>query len=88
MYTITDNGIIIASGEDMNLNNTEVAVRLTPVAARVGDVNCDQAVNVDDLLGVINAWGDCPKGQACQADLNQDGIVNSIDLLTVLADWG
>jgi probable HAF family extracellular repeat protein len=61
----------------------KVAVILTPVLAPVGDVTLDCIVNVNDLLGVINAWGQT----GGPADLNQDGIVNHLDLLLVIQNW-
>jgi hypothetical protein len=53
-----------------------------------GDVNIDGNVNVDDLLAVINAWGECPKPpHACPPDLNNTGDVNVDDLLDVINNW-
>ncbi|MCI0677016.1 MAG: dockerin type I domain-containing protein, partial [Phycisphaerales bacterium] len=56
---------------------------------RIGDVNGDGQVNIDDLLALISAWGECPQPPAdCPADLNHDGMVNVHDLLTVINHWG
>jgi hypothetical protein len=53
------------------------------------DINVDGAVNVIDLLGVINTWGTCPaEPQPCAADINLDGLVNVADLLAVISAWG
>lgn len=49
------------------------------------DINGSGAVNVDDLLAVINAWGPCA---GCTADINADGVVNVDDLLAVINAWG
>lgn len=49
------------------------------------DITGDSIVNIDDLLLVINHWGD---GAGSPADLNGDGIVNVGDLLTVINGWG
>jgi hypothetical protein len=58
-------------------------------ARRLGDVNADGVVNIDDLLAVIAAWGDCPKPPVqCAADMNGDDSVNIDDLLLVIANWG
>ena len=51
----------------------------------LGDANGDEQVDVNDLLAVIDSWGNCPA--PCQNDLNSDGIVNIDDALRVLADW-
>jgi hypothetical protein len=53
------------------------------------DLNIDGTVNIDDLLGVIGAWGPCttPQGE-CLADVNLDGQVNIDDLLAVISAWG
>jgi hypothetical protein len=62
----------------------EVPAPITP-----GDVTGDGAVNIDDLLAVINAWGACPP--SCPADVfptGGDGVVNIDDLLTVINNWG
>jgi len=48
------------------------------------DLNCSGQVNVEDLLGVIGAWGD-PSGPA---DINGSGAVNVEDLLLVIGAWG
>jgi hypothetical protein len=50
-----------------------------------GDVTGDRAVNVGDLLAVINGWGPCA---ACSADVNGDQVVNVLDLLAVINAWG
>lgn len=53
-----------------------------------GDVNGDYAVNINDLLLVIQLWGPCPDPfNTCRADLNEDNQVNIMDLLIVLGGW-
>jgi hypothetical protein len=55
------------------------------------DTNCDNIVNVDDLLSVINAWGPCPgPPPPCLADIapqGGDGTVDVNDLLKVIGNW-
>jgi hypothetical protein len=51
------------------------------------DTNGDAAVNIDDLLEVISAWGAC-KNPPCAADITADGVINSDDLLSVIGGWG
>jgi hypothetical protein len=60
-----------------------------------GDATRDGNVDVDDLLAVINSWGDCaiPCPPTCDADLaptpvSGDCVVNVDDLLSVINNWG
>ena len=53
-----------------------------------GDVNYDHAVNIQDLLAVISAWGECPPVVLCPADVDGSGLIEIADLLTVIANWG
>jgi hypothetical protein len=57
-----------------------------------GDVNLDGAVNVVDLVSVIQDWGPCLVDlcafDACLSDVNGDGAVNVVDLVQVIQDWG
>jgi hypothetical protein len=50
-----------------------------------GDVTGDHAVNVDDLIAVIIAWGPCTWSTA---DLNHDFMVDVDDLVAVIMNWG
>jgi hypothetical protein len=52
---------------------------------KIGDLNGDDAVNVFDLLDLLEAWGPCP---GCLADLNGDDVVDVFDLLILLGAWG
>jgi parallel beta-helix repeat protein len=45
----------------------------------------DGAVNVFDLLQLLEAWGPCP---GCPDDLTGDDVVNVSDLLELLGEWG
>jgi CxxC motif-containing protein (DUF1111 family) len=51
----------------------------------MGDVNGDNALGVNDLLAIIDAWGACTD---CPADINGDGAVNVNDLLYIVGNWG
>jgi predicted outer membrane repeat protein len=51
----------------------------------LGDVDGNGAVNVDDLIEIIAAWGDSNPGAA---DLDGDGSVGAGDLTLVLQGWG
>jgi hypothetical protein len=46
------------------------------------DLNCDGAVNGDDLGILLGAWG------TPAADLNGDGTTDGNDLGILLGDWG
>ncbi len=54
-----------------------------------GDTNCDSAVNIDDLVSVITAWGSCPQpcSSSCHADVTHDCSVNIDDLVFVITHW-
>ena len=50
------------------------------------DLNFSGAVDVFDLLIVLDSWGDlCPPN--CDGDANNDGVVDIFDLLLVLSNW-
>lgn len=49
------------------------------------DVDSSGAVDFNDLLAVLAAWGSCPD---CREDVNGDAFVDFNDLLLVLAAWG
>ena len=49
------------------------------------DVNGDGEIDVDDLLEVIGAWGECP---GCDADVDGSGDVGVDDVLAILSVWG
>jgi hypothetical protein len=46
--------------------------------------NDDFQVNIDDLLAVINSWGQ----SGGIGDINRSGLVNIDDLLAVINGWG
>ena len=52
-----------------------------------GDINGDGAVDVDDLVEIINAWGPCKQCAADIAPAQGDGVVNVDDLLVVIQNW-
>jgi hypothetical protein len=46
-------------------------------------------VDADDLLEVIEGWGNCPSlPTLCPGDVNDDGIVSMNDLLAIILNWG
>lgn len=55
--------------------------------ACLGDANGDGAIDVSDIIYVIEHWGATgPPG--LPGDVNGDGMVNLLDLIDVLEDWG
>ncbi|MCH2132541.1 MAG: S8 family serine peptidase [Phycisphaerales bacterium] len=50
-----------------------------------GDVNGDDVVDVNDILAMLNDWGDCGD---CPSDTNDDGVVDVNDILALLANYG
>jgi len=53
-----------------------------------GDLDGSGAVDVDDLLSVISAWGACPDPADCPSDLDGNGAVDVNDLLAVIGAFG
>jgi hypothetical protein len=60
-----------------------------PAADCSGDIARNGAVDVNDLLAVVGAWGTCTCQYNCSADVaGNDGKVDVNDLLTVVTTWG
>jgi len=89
-------GFYLSSGRAINSAGQIVvrtfgaeAVLLTPVPWKPGDIDCNDKVNVHDLLTLLGSWGPCPPPpDDCDADLDGDGEVNAFDLLILLRNWG
>jgi hypothetical protein len=71
-YTVTDPSLNAAQC------TVEVVVTVSPVNCCLGDLNCDGAVTVADLLILISDFG-CV-GNGCESDLDDDSIVGVSDL--------
>jgi hypothetical protein len=50
-----------------------------------GDLDRSGAVELDDLLALLGAWGPC---SGCAADLDGSGAVDVLDLIWLLKGWG
>jgi probable HAF family extracellular repeat protein len=89
-YAINDSGQITGEGHDfLPVGDHLVAFLLTPaLPENPGDVNCDAAVGVADLLQVIIHWNPSGPVGGRVADLNRDNRINHLDLLEVVANWG
>src|SRR5688572_883239 len=75
-----------------DINNQTIAF-FRRVLRKPGDVDTNGVVDVNDLLGVITAWGPCPPQPAtCLADVSPhavgNGAVDVGDLLAVITNWG
>ncbi|MCI0630443.1 MAG: hypothetical protein L0Y44_07295 [Phycisphaerales bacterium] len=84
--TVSDDGSIIA-GYGFAPSGEQAAWIVTlpaPCPADIAPDGGNGAVDVNDLLAVISAWGEI--GGA--ADLNDDGVVNIADLLLLISAWG
>ena len=74
------------------VNGTGVPSGTTGAILRIrrglGDADMNGVVDTDDLLAIINGWGDCPKPPAaCPGDLNESGSTDVDDLLEVINNW-
>lgn len=85
---------IVIHASDENLPGqtfTDLALTVTVLLGEVvpcpADLNNSGAVDVQDLLILLGAWGSCGKGD-CPADLNDSGTVDVQDLLILLGSWG
>ena len=72
-----------------NRDSDDLAVLLN-CSACSADVDGSGAVGMDDLVSVIEAWGDCPAPcpPSCIADVNGDCTVDVNDLIAVIVGWG
>ena len=59
-----------------------------PCPADVAPDGGNGVVDVDDLILIINSWGDCDKGSECPADITANDVVDVDDLLAVINGWG
>ncbi|MDP6987096.1 MAG: M12 family metallopeptidase [Phycisphaerales bacterium] len=73
------------SDADGGNNHYAIALHVGPQAACEGDFNGDEAVDVNDILMLVAAFGDC---NGCDEDLDGDGVVGVDDLLVAIAAWG
>jgi len=67
----------------VNLHQALTNTPLPPCTS--ADIDDNGAVDVNDLVTVILAWG---QGPGSEADVNGDGIVNVNDLVALIIAWG
>ena len=60
------------------------------VPCKDGDVSGDGEVDVQDLVDVVQHWGDCPTDTpaTCVGDADGDDTVGIGDLVMVIENWG
>jgi parallel beta-helix repeat protein len=74
-------GLTTTASVTVTVNNT--------VAAKQGDVNSDNSVNVLDLSVLLSNWGKTNSTWSnAKCDINGDGTVTVLDLSTLLSKWG
>lgn len=73
-----ENPIVGATG----VGDATLEISVTTTTCVTGDLNCDGAVNAQDLAAMLGAWG----GSGA-ADLNGDGTVGPQDLAILLGAW-
>jgi glucose/arabinose dehydrogenase len=71
----------LANATGTPFEDTGVVLRIAP---KLGDLDADGNVGINDLLTLLADWG---QGDVA-ADLDMDGTVGISDLLLLLANWG
>jgi len=61
------------------------SLNLVSVSSLGADINGNGVVNIDDLVILLNSWGDCPLDGDCPSDLNYDGLIGEEDRDVLLA---
>jgi hypothetical protein len=65
-----------------------MVITCTPAPTCPADINDSGAVDIDDLLAVISAWGNTGKAGTVAGDVDANGTVDIDDLLAVIGAWG
>lgn len=90
-FTIKQDGTLAQNGDTFSTQGSrpwDITVWPGVVSVCTADITGDGLVNVNDLLVVIGAWGNCPARGTCDGDITGDNAVNVDDLLMVLGAWG
>jgi hypothetical protein len=74
-----ENPIVTATG----VGDATLSITVTTATCAPADLNCDGAVNAQDLAALLGNWGGTGVG-----DLNGDGAVGAPDLAALLGAWG
>ncbi len=100
LYDVNDDGVIVGRADVSGLAGGFLTeeMHLVLLVPRGGcfqdgwsaypDVDRDGDVDLQDLLAVLNAYGDtCVPCQWCPADVDDNDVVDFHDVLTVLNQW-
>ena len=83
--SLSGNNLVVgAYWDDENGSASGSAYLFDMASSSCPDLNNDEIVGVNDLLFVIDSWGQSNS----TADLNSDGIVDVTDLLIIVGNWG
>ena len=82
---------LVAIGESANIRGSDSTTLISTHRNNLeftclGDFDLDNFVNINDLLLLMAAWGECDA--VCIEDLDGDGTVNVSDILIFLSLWG
>jgi hypothetical protein len=73
---------------DQDIQNASVTIACSTTCPQLGDANCDNIVNLDDLTLVINHWlQSTTVGTDGDVIGSEDGFVNLDDLTLVINNW-
>jgi hypothetical protein len=82
-----DTGVAIVYA-DPTKGEAQTALTAYGASGAPGDLDCDGAVGMPDLLLVLVDWGPCADPPApCAADLDGDAFVGAADVETLLRNW-
>ncbi len=81
--TTTYSYVLVATDAAGN-TSTAATLSVATVAAKPGDLNGDNLVNITDLSILLSNWNTTNS----VADINKDGIVNIFDLSILLSNYG
>jgi hypothetical protein len=83
-------GLTYINIHTVNFSNGEIRGQIiAPAPKCAADTDCTGVVDVDDLVAVILAWGDCPADpKPCPSDIDYSGATDVDDLVGVILGWG
>jgi hypothetical protein len=87
-------GYLVSEKTGVSISATTIDLGTTTL--RGGDVNGDNAINIYDVVKIVNKFGQsgvAVRGATCSdpdeaADINNDGLVNIRDLTITTGNWG